>query len=97
AFDTSKTGSAIGVPVLLAMASALLEKSLAGGLVAVGAINLGGGIDPIYNAVDIVELAVEKGATTVLMPVSARRQLNDLSDEMATKLAVVFYSDGKDA
>jgi ATP-dependent Lon protease len=97
AFDTSKTGAAIGVPVLLAMASALLEKSLAGGLVAVGSINLGGAIDPIYNAVDIAELAVEKGATTVLMPVSARRQLNDLSDQMATKLTVVFYSDAKDA
>ena len=79
------------------MAGALLEKSLAGGLVAVGRINLGGGIDPVYNAVDIAEMAVEKGATTLLMPVSARRQLNDLSDEMATKLTVVFYSDAKDA
>jgi ATP-dependent Lon protease len=97
AFDTPKSGSALGVPVLLAMAGALLEKSLAGGLAAVGHVNLGGGIDPVYNAVDIAELAVEKGATTVLMPVSARRQLNDLSDEMATKLAVVFYSDARDA
>jgi ATP-dependent Lon protease len=97
AFGAPKTGAAIGVPVLLAMAGALLERSLAGGLVAVGAINLGGGIDPIYNAVDIAELAVEKGALTVLVPVSARRQLNDLSDEMATKLTVVFYSDAKDA
>jgi ATP-dependent Lon protease len=97
AFDTPKTGAAIGVPVLLAMAGALLEKSLAGGLVAVGSINLGGAIDPIYSAVDIAELAVEKGATTVLMPVSARRQLNDLSDDMATRLTLVFYSDAKDA
>jgi ATP-dependent Lon protease len=97
AFDAPKTGASIGVPILLSMAGALLGKSLAGGLVAVGAINLGGGIDPVYNAVDIVELAAEKGATTVLMPVSARRQLNDLSDEMATKLTVVFYSDARDA
>jgi ATP-dependent Lon protease len=97
AFDTPKSGSALGVPVLLAMAGALLEKSLAGGLAGVGHVNLGGGIDPVYNAVDIAELAVEKGATTVLMPVSARRQLNDLSDEMATKLAVIFYSDARDA
>ncbi len=33
----------------------------------------------------------------LLLPVSARRQLNDLSDEMATKLTVVFYSDARDA
>jgi ATP-dependent Lon protease len=97
AFDPPKSGAAIGVPVLLSMAGALLEKSLAGGLVAVGNINLGGGIDPVYNAVDMAEMAVEKGASTVLMPVSARRQLNDLTDEMATKLTVVFYSDARDA
>ena len=89
--------AAVGVPVLLAMAGALLEKSLAGGPGRSGPLNLGGGIDPVYNAVDVAELAVEKGATTVLMPVSARRQLNDLSDDMATKLTVLFYSDAKDA
>jgi ATP-dependent Lon protease len=97
AFDTPKSGAALGIPVLLAMAGALLEKSLAGGLAAVGHVNLGGGIDPVYNAVDVAELAVEKGASTVLIPVSARRQLNDLSDEMATKLAIIYYSDARDA
>jgi ATP-dependent Lon protease len=97
AFDPPKSGAALGVPVLLAMAGALLEKSLAGGLVAVGHVNLGGGIDPVYNAVDIAEMAVEKGASTLLLPITARKQLNDLSDEMATKLTVVFYSDAKDA
>ena len=45
----------------------------------VGGINLGGTIDPVYNAVSVVELAIEKGAALVLMPVSARNQLNNLS------------------
>jgi ATP-dependent Lon protease len=54
--------------VLLALCSALLEKSLRGGLVIVGSLNLGGGVEPVYNAVTIVELAVEKGASTLLMP-----------------------------
>jgi ATP-dependent Lon protease len=31
------------------------------------------------------------------MPVSCRRQLIDLSDEMATKVDVQFYSDARDA
>ena len=31
------------------------------------------------------------------MPVSCRRQLLDLSDDMATKIAVQFYSDARDA
>lgn len=97
AFDTSRSGSQLGLPTLLALCSGLLGKSLQGGLVAVGGLNLGGTIEPVYNAVDIAELAVEKGAATLLLPISARKQLFDLSDEMATKLTVLFFSDARDA
>ena len=62
----------------------------------VGEINLGGSIEPIYNPVSLVEIAVEKGANVILMPVSCRRQLMDLSDEMATKIDIRFYSDARD-
>ena len=73
------------------------SKSLRGGLVVVGGLNLGGSIDPLHNAIDVVELAVEKGASIVLMPVSARKQLFDLSDDMATKVNVLFYGDAREA
>ena len=97
AFDAAKTGATLGVPALLALCGALLEKSLKGGLIVVGGLNLGGTIDPIYNAVSVVELAIEKGAETVLMPVSARRQLNELSDEMVTKINILYYLESKEA
>ena len=45
----------------------------------------------------LFELAVEKGAVQLLMPISSRRQLLDLPDEMATKLNIVFYADPADA
>ena len=82
---------------LLALCSALLEKSLKGGLIAVGGLNLGGSLDPVPNAVAIAELAIEKGAATLLIPISARRQLNELSDEMAMKLAILYYADAREA
>jgi ATP-dependent Lon protease len=97
AFDTSRTGSQLGLPVLIALCSALLKRNIRGGLIIVGGLNLGGSIEPVYNAVNIAELAVEKGATALLMPVSARKQLYELSDDMATKIDVQFYSDRKDA
>lgn len=97
AFGSGKSGDYLGLPALLALCGALLGKSLKGGLIAVGGLNLGGAIDPVYNAVSVAELAIEKGATTLLMPVSARRQLYDLSDDMATKISIVFYSDARDA
>jgi ATP-dependent Lon protease len=97
AFDAPKTGSLLGLPALLALASALLAKSMKGGLVAVGGLNLGGAIDPVHNAVSVAELAIEKGATILLMPISARRQLNELSDEMATKISVLYYTEPREA
>lgn len=97
AFDAAKSGAKMGLPALLAFSSILLNKSLKGGLIAVGGINLGGGLDPVYNPVNVAELAIEKGATTLLIPISARKQLNDLSDEMAMKISILFYSDAREA
>lgn len=97
AFDASKAGSQVGVGVVIALCSSLMKKAVKGGLVVVGGVNLGGSIETLYNAVSVAELAVEKGAATLLMPVSSRRQLYELSDEMATKVDVQFYSDVRDA
>jgi ATP-dependent Lon protease len=83
--------------VLLAVCSSLINKSLRGGIVIVGGINLGGSIDPLYTAIDVVELAVEKGASVILMPVSSRKQLIELSDDLATKVTVVYYNDAREA
>ena len=97
AMDNDRTGADVGLPALMALCSGLLEKSIKGGLILVGALNLGGSVEPLANAVGIVEVAVEKGASVVLMPVSARRQLFELSDDMATRINVLFYSDTPDA
>lgn len=97
ALDTVKTGAGLGLPILLALASAVLERSIRGGLIAVGNLSLGGGVETILNAAAIAERAMEKGATALLVPVSARRQLLDVSDEVATHVSFVFYNDAQDA
>ncbi len=97
AFDNDRSGTGLGLPVLVTLATALLERSTKGGLIIVGSLNLGGSTELIPNAVSIAEVAIEKQATTLLMPVSARRQLNDLSDELWTKISIEFYSDAADA
>ncbi|MCK7545911.1 BREX system Lon protease-like protein BrxL [Marinobacter bryozoorum] len=97
AFDASKSGAKLGMASLIALSTALLKKSVRGGLIIVGEINLGGSVEPVHNPVTVAEIAVEKGATALLMPVACRRQLFDLSDEMATKIDIQFYSDARDA
>jgi ATP-dependent Lon protease len=97
AFDASKSGAKLGIAILVAMCTALLKKTTRGGLIIIGEINLGGSIEPVHNAVTVAEMAVEKGATALLMPVACRRQLFDLSDDMATKVDIQFFTDGREA
>ena len=95
--DADKSGFGLGMPIVVAMCGGMLGKNTRGGTVVVGALNLGGSIEMIPNAVRIAELAVDKQAATLLMPVAARRQLNDLPDEMWTKINIEFYKDLADA
>jgi len=97
AFDVSKSGAKLSVGGLIALCTSLLKRSVRGGLIIVGEIALGGSIEPIHNPVGIAEIAIEKGEIGLLIPVSCRRQLFDLSDDMATKIDIHFYSDAKDA
>jgi ATP-dependent Lon protease len=97
AMDNDKSGGGVGLPVLMALAGALLESSTRGGLIVVGSLNLGGSLEMLPNAVALVEIAIEKQAAVLLMPVAARRQLNELPDELWTKINVEFYSEPADA
>ena len=84
------------MPVLICLCSSLIEKNIKGGLAVVGSLNLGGSLDLVYNAVNLAELAIEKGAKTLLIPVNSRKQLNELSDEMIAKINIQYYTDLKD-
>jgi ATP-dependent Lon protease len=95
--DADKSGSGLGVAVLTALCGAVLGRNTRGATIIVGVLNLGGSIDGLPNAVKIAELAVEKQAQTLLLPVSARRQLNELTDDLWTKIGIEFYRDATDA
>lgn len=95
--DADRSGAGLGLPVLVALCGGLLGRNTRGGTVVIGALNLGGSIELIPNAVALAELAVDKQAQTLLMPVAARRQLNDLPDELWTKIKIEFYKDASDA
>ncbi len=94
--DTDKSGGGLGVPVIAALCGAMLGRNTRGGTIIAGALNLGGSIEMVPNAVQIAELAVDKQAQTLLMPVSARRQLQDLPDDLWTMISIEFYRDAPD-
>ena len=95
--DNDRSGTGLGLATLVALAGSLLEKNTKGGLIVVGQLNLGGSIEMIPNPVAMAEIAAEKKAAVLLMPVATRRQLIDLPDDIWTKLRIEFYSDPVDA
>lgn len=97
AIDSEKTGTGLSLPALVAFCGALLGKNTRGGAIVAGSLNLGGSVEMLPNAAKVVELAIDKRAQVLLLPVSARRQLNDLPDEYWTKLTIEFYRDSIDA
>lgn len=97
AFGASRSGADLGVAVLTALCSALLGRPLKGGLALAGGLNLGGSVETMHNPIDVVGVAMERGAASVLLPVACRRQLLDLSDETAARVQTVFYLDPADA
>ena len=97
AMDNDRNGGGLGLAVVISLVGALLQKNTQGGTIVVGSLNLGGSIDMVPNAVALVEMAADKQAQRILMPVAARRQLNDLPDELWTKISIEFYKDAADA
>ena len=95
-FDADQTGTGLGLPVLVSLVGGLLERNTRGGTIIVGPLNLGGSMNLLQNPVEMVELAVDKQAATILMPVASRRALNDLPDEIWTKIKIEFYSEPAD-
>jgi DNA-binding MarR family transcriptional regulator len=92
----SKVGGPFAVGLLLAFCSSLLKKQLRGGLVIVGEL-AGDAVKPVQQPTEFVEAAVREGARAILMPVSSRRAMVDVSDEIATKIEILFYANVSDA
>ncbi|MCP4550323.1 MAG: BREX system Lon protease-like protein BrxL [bacterium] len=95
-YDADKSGAELGLPMLVSLVGSLLERSTRGGTIIVGPMNLGGSMELLPHPIEIAELAVDKQAATLLMPVSARRGLNDLPDDIWTKINIEFYSTPED-
>lgn len=95
--DADKSGGALSLPVLVSLCGALLGRNTRGGTIIVGEMNLGGSIESMHNAQRIAELAMDKQAQTLLMPVASRRLLIDLPDDVWTKVNIEFYKDAPDA
>ena len=94
--DNDKSGTGLGLPVLAALVGGLLERKTRGATIIVGPLHLGGSLERVPDPMAMAELAVDKQATVLLMPVGARRELMNLPDDVWTKVNIEFYADAQD-
>ena len=86
AHDAARDGRGLGLAVVIALASALIGRSVKGGLVIMGDVNLGGATVPVHDLVGLVDHAIEKGARTVLLPSTAMARIAELEVSQQMKV-----------
>jgi ATP-dependent Lon protease len=88
-----KDSADLGVAMFIAMISALVGRSIAGGLVVLGQMSIHGVLNRVEGLGDKLRISMDAGARRVLIPTESRRDFAELPAELIDKLQIDFYSD----
>jgi ATP-dependent Lon protease len=83
----------LGVAFFIAILSAASNRSIKGGLVALGQMSIHGVLSRLDNLGDALRVAMEAGARQVLIPTTTAADLGSIPGELLDKLWLEFYSD----
>ncbi|MCL5265968.1 MAG: protease Lon-related BREX system protein BrxL [Chloroflexi bacterium] len=92
----AKEGSQTAAAFFIALFSALVSKPIRPGTVVLGEITIQGGVLPVTELAECVQLARENGARRVLVPTTNARDIPHIPYELLTGLELAFYADPKD-
>ena len=82
---------------LIANCSSLLCKPMQESMVVLGSMTLGGIINPVQDLAYSMQVALEAGATKILIPMTSAIDIPTVPAETFTKFQVSFFSDPVDA
>jgi ATP-dependent Lon protease len=92
----AKEGSQTASAFFVALFSALVGKSIRPGTVVLGEITVQGGVLPVRDLAECVQLARENGARRALVPIANAKDIPQIPAEILSGLEIAFYSDPKD-
>lgn len=92
----AKEGSQTAAAFFVTLVSALINKSVRPATVILGEITIQGGVLPVNELAECIQLAKENGARTVLVPVTNAKDIPSIPGEILSGLDLAFYSDPKD-
>ena len=89
----SKEGTETGVAFYIAMISALLGKAVKPQLVVLGEMTIHGGLRKIRGLTEKLQIALDSGAKTILIPSENKIDFADIPSYILDKLEISFFSD----
>ncbi|RLI77129.1 ATP-dependent Lon protease [Archaeoglobales archaeon] len=92
----AKEGSQTASAFFVALYSSLMDVPIKPGTVVLGEITIQGGVLPVQDFAECVQLARENGARRVIVPISNSKDVALLPPELLQGLEISFYSDPKE-
>jgi len=92
----AKEGSQTASAFFVALFSALVGKPVRAATVVLGEITVQGGVLPVRELAECVQLARENGARRVLVPIANAKDIPQIPSEILSGLELAFYADPKD-
>lgn len=89
----AKEGSETAVAFFISLVSSLLGRSVRPRTVILGEMSVQGLLLKVSHLAERLQLAMEAGAQTVLLPSENKRDIADVPDEVLNKIQPVFYTD----
>lgn len=87
----------IALASFVSLVSASLRTQLKGGLVILGNLTIGGTIGKVDDLADTLEVCLDSGAKTILLPMSSAGDISSVPSETFSKFNISFYNDPQDA
>ncbi len=89
----AKEGSETAVAFFISLVSALLDRKIRPQTVVMGEMSVQGILLKVGNFTQRLELALDAGAKTIIVPSVNKRDLADVPDEILNKIQSIFYTD----
>jgi len=90
-------GKQTSVGFLVGIVSGILDRSVRPQTIVLGAMSLMGELVAVSSLVDKLQLAVDSGANSVLLPAENKSDIAKIPNELLDELQLMFYTDPLDA
>lgn len=87
----------LSLSVLIAMTSAALKKPVLSQLAVLVGISIGGTINQIEGLANVLQVAHDAGASKILLPSNAKKQIVDVPDDLFVTFQIMFYNSPENA